>query len=418
MRVVGRAILAFRFVCGAAILSPGISVAAEKPFKIGVSVDLTGKFSAYGKPSKDGVEYAVAEWRRIKGDRVGSRPLEVIIKDSQSSAQPTISSFLEFFQKDKVDVLVGPTASGLVAAVVPLWKQTPDRPIWVEPGGTSGKVRELLGADDLFFHMHGWSSSYSSTIAKALASSLDPSKRRVAFLYSDGSYGRSDLPEAKRFFSEAGFQIVGEELMREGATDLSSVISKLKQSKPDVLFALVQTEDGIQVAKQLYQQKFQASVLIGLAQVPLKQWQEATGAAQKCWVSPVSWLPGSSYLADKAEPDLFPSAAQWESDYEKATGKVPEFITVMHYVTVINTLLAAERAGKNSDRETLAAEIAKSNYNTPFGHLNFVQSGATKYQAFGEMIAFQRQETGDGNFKNVIFFPAEAATGQLQLCNP
>jgi branched-chain amino acid transport system substrate-binding protein len=369
--------------------------AQARPYKFGVAVDLTGKFTSYGRPAKEGVDFAIAKWRQLKGDKVAGRPLEVIMKDTQSGAQPTISAFMEFIQSDKIDILMGPTASGLVASAVPIWKQAADRPIWVEPGGTSLKVQELIGDDEYFFHTHGWSTSYSSAVAKALVKLVEPDQRKVGLIYSDGAYGRSILPEAKSYFADAKIPVSGEELMREGATDLTAPIAKLKQTKPDIVFALVQTDDAIQLTKQLYQRKF--------------------GAAQNCWIGPVAWLPGLTYPADKREPAFFPSAADWEADFKKTYGHDAEYIAVDHYVSVILALLAADQVGGEAKRDDVKARLALSDYDTPFGAAKFSPTGTTKYQAFGDMLVFQRQKRGL-QFENVVVYPDNIAAGKLEKC--
>jgi branched-chain amino acid transport system substrate-binding protein len=396
-------------------LSATDAFAQARPYKFGVAVDLTGKFTSYGRPAKEGVDFAIAKWRKFKGGKVAGRPLEVIMKDTQSGAQPTISAFMEFIQSDKIDILMGPTASGLVASAVPIWKQAADRPIWVEPGGTSLKVQELIGDDEYFFHTHGWSTSYTSAVAKALVKLVEPDQRKVGLIYSDGAYGRSILPEVKRYFADAKIPVSGEELMREGATDLTAPIAKLRQTKPDVVFALVQTDDAIQLTKQLYQRKFGAAVQIGLAQVPLKEWQDAVGPAQNCWIGTVAWLPDLTYPADKREPAFFPSAADWEADFKKTYGHDAEYIAVDHYVSVILALLAADQVGGEAKRDDVKARLALSDYDTPFGAAKFAPMGATKYQAFGDMLVFQRQKRGL-QFENVVVYPDNIAAGKLEKC--
>jgi ABC-type branched-subunit amino acid transport system substrate-binding protein len=122
-----------------------------------------------------------------------------------------------------------------------------------------------------------------------------------------------------------------------------------------------------------------------------------------------------SYAADKKEPKLFPSAADWEKAWREKFKAVPEFLEVGYYASTILALLAVE-ATKSTDREVLRKWLEEQQYQTPVGDSKFEKSRIALHQAFGEMIVFQRQKKAGGAFESVLIYPAQIATGKLQAC--
>ena len=207
---------------------------AQESFKIGVPASLSGKYVAYGAQAKNGVEQALAVWRSVRGDTVDGRKIELILSDTQSDNAITVSIFNDLIQSKKVTVIIGPDGSNVAAAAVPPWKKFQERPVWLMPGGSSTKIEKEVGPDPYFFHTYAWAYYYHINNTAALKASLG-NKKKVAFVYTDGAYGRAHIDDARRYVKEAGFDIVASELVREGASDFNSAIIKVRAARPDVL---------------------------------------------------------------------------------------------------------------------------------------------------------------------------------------
>jgi len=113
--------------CAAALGSAlaASQVVAQDAIRIGVPLELSGRFVAYGAQGKRGVEMAVDTY----GGKIGNRQIEVLFRDVQSNNQVAVTAFTELTQQEKVEFVLGPIASGIVAASVPAWRQT--KPLWV-----------------------------------------------------------------------------------------------------------------------------------------------------------------------------------------------------------------------------------------------------------------------------------------------
>ena len=399
----------------AALLTLGsISAIAQEPVKIGAPTSLSGRYVAYGAQGKNGIEMAVDVWKKTRGNTVAGRPIELIIRDTQSNNATTVSLFNSLIQTDKVDVIIGPDGSNVAAAAVPQWKKLENHPVWFLPGGSSDVIEKEVGPDPYFFHTYAWSYYYHQNMSQAIKQQLG-GKKRVALIYSDGAYGRAHIDDAKKYFSEAGFEIVATELVREGSADFNPTLVRVRSRRPDILYVLVQTNDAIQLAKQIRAANLNIPYLLGTAQVQLQEWQNAVGDAQACWVGVTTWVSGLKYPADSKLPNIFPSAEDFEKMWEAKYKVPPDFLEVGFYLSTMLALLAIDET-KSTDRVKLKDWLEKQDFMTPLGSSKFIKSRIALHQAFGTMVVFQRQKMADGTIGNVIIYPEQAATGKLQSC--
>jgi branched-chain amino acid transport system substrate-binding protein len=376
---------------------------AEETIKIGVPMELSGRFVAYGASGKRGVEYAV----EIYGGKVAGKKIELLVRDVQSESQATITVFNELVLKEKLNYIIGPIASPTVAAAIPTWRQA--KPIWLVPGSSSTKLEDEAGSELQFFHTFPYAYHYHSSIAAMLKSQLPPGQK-VAIVYSDDNYGRTHQPYAKKYLTEAGFEIVAEEIVRTNAADMNPLLTKIARVKPDILLGLVQTTDAVTLAKQIHTRKLRVPYLVGTAATQLEEWQKSVGAAQEGWIGVTTYLPGLNRPGNKDLANLFPPSDEWEAAFVKRYGREPDFEDAGCYVTAMSLLLAIERAG-GDDKEKVAAELRKTDIqNTLLGVARFVATpSGTKQQAFTDMVVFQRR---DG--KNAMLFPPGPATVPIE----
>lgn len=399
--------------CAAALCSG--NAFAQEAFKIGVPASLSGRYVAFGSQAKRGIEYAIEVWRATRGNTVGGRQIELFMVDTQSDNALTVATMNDLIKSKGVNVIVGPDGSNVAAAAVPPWKKAGERPVWILPGSSSSKVEEEIGTDRYFFHTYAWAYDYHQNNAQALLQAIGP-KKRVAFIYSDGAYGRSHIGSAQKYMKEAGFDVVGSELVREGANDFNSAIVKVRAQRPDILYVLMQTADTIQFAKQLHIARTGIRYLVSTATPQLPEWQDAVGDAQGCWTGVTTWTPGLGFPGDPREPKLFPDSNTWEASFRVKYKREPEFLDVGYYVSTMLVLLAAE-ATKSVDRDVLVRWLEQQDYKTPLAlSSKFSKSEITPHQAFSKMVAFQRVKVRDG-YSTAVFYPPEIAKGKLQACN-
>lgn len=375
---------------------------AQKVVRVGAPLEVTGKFVAYGSQGQRGLQMAVEAF----GGTVAGHRIEVLERDVQSTNQGTVSAMTDLLEKEKVDFVIGPISSGLVAAAVPAWRQR--KPLWIVPGSSAPSFEEAIAGEPMVFHTYPWAYQYHDGTARAIAGAIGKGKK-VAFIYSDGSYGRSQLPSAREYYAAAGFEVVAAEIVRENATDMGPVLQKIRLAKPDVLVGIVQTTDGIVLAKQLHTARLGIPYLVGTAYPQLATWAEAVGEAANGWIAATTYLPGMGAPADPKYPKLFPAMNDWETAFRKKYSREPEFLDVTVYTSAAMLFLAIERAG-GPDKDKVAKELKDLGVQTMLGESRFVATkGGAVNQAFNDMIVYQRA----GN-AFVTVFPKQFQNGALK----
>src|ERR1700753_3857004 len=109
------------------------AIAAKEPIRIGYLPALTGPSSSTGVGINRGTELAVKEINAAGG--VDGRPIELVVRDTQSEPTKAVNGAAELAHGEKVSVVFGPLNSGESLAVVPLLARAnmPQvHPCWVD----------------------------------------------------------------------------------------------------------------------------------------------------------------------------------------------------------------------------------------------------------------------------------------------
>ena len=96
----------------AVILAGSVTAARadDKPFKIGVSVGLTGYAAATDRAWRDGLQVAADEINAHGG--LSGRPIELVVEDNKSEPQEAVTVYRKMLSSDNVDMFI----SGCVSA--------------------------------------------------------------------------------------------------------------------------------------------------------------------------------------------------------------------------------------------------------------------------------------------------------------
>jgi branched-chain amino acid transport system substrate-binding protein len=111
---------AIAIVAFCTLIIPNLAKAAD-PIRVGFSMALTGGVAPAGKQ----VLAALQIWRddiNAKGGLLG-RPVELVFYDDQSNPQNVPALYTKLIEVDKVDLLIGPYATNMVAPAIPVLMQ-------------------------------------------------------------------------------------------------------------------------------------------------------------------------------------------------------------------------------------------------------------------------------------------------------
>ncbi|WP_066707388.1 substrate-binding domain-containing protein [Curvibacter delicatus] len=206
----------------AATLFAGTVFAQGKDIRIAHIYSKTGALEAYGKQTQTGfmmgLDYATGGTMAVAG-----RKIVVIEKDDQGKPDLGKSLLAAAYGDDKVDLAVGPTASPVALAMLPVAEEY-KKILLVEPA-----VADSITGDkwNKYIFRTGRNSSQDA-IANAVA--LDKDGVSIVTMAQDSAFGRDGVKAFKEALKKA--KLVHEEYLPPATTDFTAggqrMIDKLK----------------------------------------------------------------------------------------------------------------------------------------------------------------------------------------------
>jgi branched-chain amino acid transport system substrate-binding protein len=298
-------------LAAAAATLPAAALAQSKgEIRIAVIQSKTGPLEAYAKQMivgfNMGLEYATGGSMEVAG-----RKLVVIEKDDQGKPDVGKAQLAAAYADDKVDIAVGPTASPVALAMLPVAEEY-KKILLVEPA-----VADSITGDkwNKYIFRTGRNSSQD---AAANAAALDRDGNVIAVLANDNAFGRDAVKASKDFTKKA--KIVHEEYLPVGTTDftagLQRIIDKLKDQPGNKYLSVVWSGAPTPFPKiadleldKRYGIKLATGGNILPAMVAYKSFPGMEGALYYYFGIPKNkaneWLVANHYSRFKNPPDFF-----------------------------------------------------------------------------------------------------------------
>jgi len=263
-----RIILAAALVLAVAVASTWAPRAdAQAPtIKIGLLYDHSGPFSAAGSLNCWRGAKMLIDYVNEKGGVLGKYKIVQVDGDSQSKAEVAINEAERLLNVDKVDILAGVYSS---AHAVPLAEKVDKQKkfLWI----TTAIADNVLKDRNLQYTFRpqpngGLFGAYSVQYIAAYSQERfkkAPKDLRVAIIYEDGPYGAGVAAANESEAKKHGMQIVLKEGFSIQAPDLSSLVTKLRAARPDVLFHTGYAPDIALFLRQSKEQGFRVKAYLG-----------------------------------------------------------------------------------------------------------------------------------------------------------
>ncbi len=228
-----------RAAAAASVLAlAGHASAQSDTFRIGLILPLTGPFASTGKQIDSAVKLYLAQ----NGDKVAGKKVQVIIKDDTGTPDVTKRLAQELVVNDKVHVLAGFGLTPLAFTTAPIATQS-KTPMVVMAAATSS----ITEASPYIVR----SSFTAAQVVPSLAEwATKNGIKKVVSLVTD--YGPGI--DSEKFFTER-FRLNGGEVMETLRVplrnpDFAPFLQKVRDAKPDALFAFVPSGAGSALMKQ------------------------------------------------------------------------------------------------------------------------------------------------------------------------
>ncbi|MFB7242943.1 branched chain amino acid ABC transporter substrate-binding protein [Streptomyces populi] len=340
---------------------------------IGVDAPLTGQNSATGLGIQGGVQIAVDDAN--KNNTVPGVTFKVKALDDKAIPASGQANATQFVQDEKVLGVVGPLNSGVatqmqqVFATANLVEISPSN---TAPELTQGKNWQTSKSRPFKTYFRtattdalqgGFAADYAYNTLK---------KRKVYVVDDKQTYGAGLAKLFKAGFTKAGGKLAGEDHVNTGDTDFNALVTKIKNSKADLVYYGGQYDESEKLTKQLKD---------GGVKVPLFG---GDGMFSDTYIQTAGDASKGDLVTSVGQPvDSLPSAADFIKKY-KASGLKGDYGTYGGYsydaaTAIIKAIGAVVKDGKIPDgaRAKIVDEVQKTKFDGIAGPVSFDEYGDT-----------------------------------------
>ena len=292
-----------------AFLLAGLVVAgpamAEDPIKIGFDLSQTGPLAPNGKQALLGAKIWEEEVN-AKGGLLG-RKVNLIGYDDQSNPSNVPGIYAKLLDVDKVDLIMGPYGTNLVAPAIPVAMQ-------------KGKVMIGLFALEVNSHFHY--PKYFSMVPYGpdpkvssaegffdVAAAQNPKPQTVAIISEDSEFGHNGADSAVINAKKKGMKVVYNKSFPPGTTDFAPVIRAVAASNPDIVVVCSYPLSSVGIVQSVNELGFKPKMIGGeMVGLQATVFKDRLKSKLNGFINYETWVPS---------PKMMPRAQAFFTKYQE-----------------------------------------------------------------------------------------------------
>ncbi len=382
----------------ATLAAPSVPVsAAGDTILFGSPVSLTGSLTKEGHLTQEGYELWKNYVNAHGGLKVGGKTYKVDIKyyDDESKNDTSAQLAERLIDQDHVNFLLGPYGSGtsFTVAQIAERKKIP----MVEGNGAAEKI--FNQGFKYTFGVLSPARRYLEGILQ-MAKAQKPPAQTVAITAASDAFSQEVAQGAAAWASANGMKVVYNNKYPDTATDVSSIISALKQTNPDIILNAGHLQDALLVQKGLKEQNVIAKGYGYSVGPDTPDFASSLGKDANDVFGGAQWSDAVKY---KGAPGFIRSAPEYAKAIDAAYHHRADYHNAESTAACLAFQYAIERAG-SLDPEKVRDALAKLDVTTFYGIIKFDSRGINLYKP---MVVNQIQ-----NGRLTTVWPAFTADGK------
>lgn len=352
----------------------------EEPIKIGAIFSVTGPASFLGAPESKTARMMVDSVNAAGG--VAGRQLKLIVKDSGANPQKAISFAKQLIEEEEVFAIIGPSTSGESMKLKGICNDA--QTILISCAAAESIINPVAP------YVFKTPQKDSDAVRRIYETMNDLGIVNIGVTSANTGFGSAGKAQLEALAPEYGINIVISEVYDKGATDLTSVVTKIKAEDVDAVvnWSIVPAQSII--AKNMRQIGFGVPLFQSHGFGNVRYVQEAGAAAEGIIV------PCGRLLVADVLPDGHPQKAllqKYKSDYESRFGEEVSTFGGHAYDAVLLLLEAIEQAGP----DRVQARAALENISGLVGTAGIFNLSPTDHNGL-EKTAFEMLTVENGEF--------------------
>lgn len=387
------------FACLALTLaacSPSGSSGTQGPIKIGVSLSLSGDFSADGKAFQQGYQLW-ADDVNAHGGLLG-RKVQLVILSDASSPQQVTTNYQTLINQDKVDLIFGPFSTLLTKPSSVIANRYGYALVEGAGGGPSVFTQGLHNVFDVSLPVANNLNSFAHYVAALPA---DQRPKTAAYATEDDPFTQPQVDSARTILEAAGVTTASYKVYPAETTDFTPIAAGIISSKADIVVTGTLLPDVSAFIQDFKQQHYNPKALIATAGPDQgTQFLQAIGGASTAEgvMVPNGWYPELNAPGNQQMVSEY--IAKYGGDKSGISSDVPEAYAVGQVVA------QAVTQNNSLDQTKLIATLHSGTFQSVQGPVKFDDTGQNT-QALAYLFQWQ-------NGQLIPVYPASVASANPQ----
>jgi branched-chain amino acid transport system substrate-binding protein len=407
---VSGALFAISTLSAGAFVPASAAAQTGEPVKIGYSMSLTGGLAPNGRSAL----LAQKIWEEdanAKGGLLG-RPVKLIHYDDQTNPATVPGIYAKLLDVDKVDLIIGPYGTNLLAPAIPIAMQR--KKVFIGLLGLA--VNDELHYPN-YFSMIPSGPEPKTAITRGFfdaAMVQNPKPRTVAIVAADAEFSVTASAGARENAKAAGLTVVYDRRYPVASTDLAPAVRAIAATNPDLVIVCSYPPDSVGMVRAVNEVGFKPK-MIGGAMVGLQSTTIKTqlGLLLNGWTNYDYWLPVPKMRFAGVDELIMNYQARAAAEGVDALGY---YMAPWGYAQ-LQVLQQAVAATESLDDAKLGDYIRANTFKTVLGDVRFGSNGEWA-QSRVLQVQFRNIKSNDlAQFKDistqVVVAPAEYESGKL-----
>ncbi|NEZ63916.1 ethanolamine utilization protein EutN [Leptolyngbyaceae cyanobacterium CCMR0082] len=224
----------------------GETASSSEPIKLGLIAAITGPSAVSGESITRGLTIAL-EKINASGGVMGGRPLELVIRDDESTPAKGVAAARELIEQEKVALVFGGLDSPVSLAMLPVFHEleVPYMGVWAAATGITRNEFD----PNFAFRVSANDNIVDSYLMRYAKQELGATK--VGLVLINNPWGESNQAGFEEWAPKYDLDIVGIEKFNDGDTDISPQLGRLQEGGAEVLLMVANAAPSAVAMKSL-----------------------------------------------------------------------------------------------------------------------------------------------------------------------
>lgn len=328
------------------------STGGAKELKVAILAPLSGPVPTFGVSTRDGALLAIEEWNAKGG--VNGYTIVPIVEDSQCTPEPAVNAMNKVVDQDGVKFVIGEVCS---KATIPISEIGTEKKVVVISGTSTAEAVtvDANGNTKPYTFRACFIDAFQGLVGAKFATEKLGAKTAFIMLDQANDYVKGLAEEFEKNFTALGGTVVGKESYTAKDTDFSTILAKIAEAKPDVVYLPDYYNIVNLVTKQAKEKGITSAFLGG----------DGWDSADLDVVAAAGGYFTNHYSPDDPRPEVVNFLAAYGAKYKNddGTAKVPDALATLAYDAANMLFTAMTTAGtvEDVDKVKTALEGIKIN---------------------------------------------------------